>query len=173
MEDASTFHTPHFHLTTADGAQLQCHLHHSAPNAPNYEILWPFFLHATADTVKRTFEATTQYAWSISSGNFMKKTYCSPFPGLNVHQCCEAVATDKVYSDVPAIDDGSMAAQIFVGRQSLVTDVYGVKTDKQFVNTLEDNICCCGARLNDPVYLCLCRLRDISLKMCCRYRRLS
>ena len=144
-EDASTFHTPHFHLTAAGGQQLQCHLHHTAPKAPNYEILRSFFLHATADTVKRTFEATTQYARSISSGNFMKKTYRSPFPGLNVHRRREAVATDTVYSDVPAIDDGSMAAQIFVGRKSLVTDAYGVKTDKQFVNTLEDNICLRGA----------------------------
>ena len=31
-------------------------------------------------------------------------------------------------------------AQIFVGRKSLVTDVYGMKTDKAFVNTLEDVI---------------------------------
>jgi hypothetical protein len=27
-----------------------------------------------------------------------------------------------------------------VGRKSLVADVYGLKTDKEFVNTLEDNI---------------------------------
>ena len=59
---------------------------------------------------------------------------------MNVHQRREAVATDTVYSDVPAIDNGSTAAQIFVGRDTLVTDAYPVKTDKQFVNTLEDNI---------------------------------
>jgi hypothetical protein len=29
---------------------------------------------------------------------------------------------------------------LFVGRESLVADVYGVKTDKAFVDTLEDNI---------------------------------
>ena len=50
------------------------------------------------------------------------------------------MATDTIFSDVPAVDDGSTAAQIFVGRESLVSDVYGVKTDKEFVNTLEDNI---------------------------------
>jgi hypothetical protein len=32
-----------------------------------------------------------------------------------------------------AVDSGVTAAQIFV-------DVYGLKTDKEFVNTLEDNI---------------------------------
>ena len=33
-----------------------------------------------------------------------------------------------------------MAAQIFVGRHSYVTDVYGIKTDAAFAQTLEDNI---------------------------------
>ena len=31
-------------------------------------------------------------------------------------------------------------AQLFVGRDSLVADVYPMKSDKQVVNTLEDNI---------------------------------
>jgi hypothetical protein len=35
---------------------------------------------------------------------------------------------------------GVTAAQIFVGRESLIAVVYGLKTDKEFVNTLEDNI---------------------------------
>jgi len=67
------------------------------------------------------------------------------FPALNVHRCQEPVATDTVYADTPAIDDGSTCAQIFVGRESLVTDVYGMKINKEFLNTLEDNIRCQGA----------------------------
>jgi hypothetical protein len=39
------------------------------------------------------------------------------------------------------------AAVIFVGVNTQVTDVYGIKTDKQFVNTLEDNIIQRGAPL--------------------------
>ena len=31
-------------------------------------------------------------------------------------------------------------AQIFVGKRTLVTHVYPLKSQKQFVNTLEDNI---------------------------------
>jgi hypothetical protein len=50
------------------------------------------------------------------------------------------VATDTIFSDTPAVDSGVKAAQLFIGRLSLVADVYGVKTDKEFVNTLEDNI---------------------------------
>jgi hypothetical protein len=36
---------------------------------------------------------------------------------------------------------------IFVGVNTQVTDVYGITSDKQFVNTLEDNIIQCGAPL--------------------------
>jgi hypothetical protein len=48
-------------------------------------------------------------------------------------------------SDTPSIGCGSKCAQIFVGRESLVCAVYGMKTDKEFVTTLEDNIRQCGA----------------------------
>ena len=70
----------------------------------------------------------------------LKKTYLSHFPDFNVKRRSEPVATDTVHSDAPAVDDGSTCAQIFVGTKTLVIDVYGIKTDKQFVNTLEDNI---------------------------------
>jgi hypothetical protein len=46
---------------------------------------------------------------------------------------------------VSAIDNGSTCVQIFVGRHSLVTDVYGMKSDKEFINSLEDNIRTRGA----------------------------
>ena len=50
------------------------------------------------------------------------------------------MATDTVYADTPAIASGATAAQFFVGTKSLVCDVYPMKTDKQFVNVLLDNI---------------------------------
>ena len=75
----------------------------------------------------------------------LKKTYRSPFPALNVHRRNEAVATDTVFSDTPAVDNESTMAQIYVGRESLVTDVFGIKTEKQFVNTLLDEIQTRGA----------------------------
>ena len=64
---------------------------------------------------------------------------------LNVHRRREPVATDYVYADVPAVDNGSMGAQIFVGTESEVCDVQGLKSPSQFVNSLEDNICKRGA----------------------------
>ena len=58
----------------------------------------------------------------------------------------EDLLTDVVYSNTPAIDDGSTSAAVYSGRISHVMDVYGMKTDKQFVtNTLEDIIRDLGA----------------------------
>jgi len=55
------------------------------------------------------------------------------------------VITDTVYSNTPAIDDGATCAQVFVGRDTLVADIYGMKSDRQFVDMHEDNICKRGA----------------------------
>ena len=38
------------------------------------------------------------------------------------------------------MDSGVKQAQVFVGRDTLVADAYPMKSGKQFVNTLEDNI---------------------------------
>ena len=107
---------------------------------PDFNLLRPFFGWLSTDIIKRTFEKTTQYARIPMGTTLLKKHYKSPNPALNVQRRNESVATDTVYSDTPAVDDGSTVAQIFVGTETLVTDIYGIKTDKQFVNTLEDNI---------------------------------
>ena len=52
----------------------------------------------------------------------------------------EPVATDTLFSDTPAVDSGVQQAQVFVGRDTLVAYAYPMKSGKQFVNTLEDNI---------------------------------
>ena len=59
---------------------------------------------------------------------------------MNIPIRHEPVATDTIFSDTPAVDSGVKQAQVFVGRDSLVADVYPMKSVKQFVNTLEDNI---------------------------------
>ncbi len=124
--------------------QLSAHGHVSQVKEPNYEALRPCIAWAPLDIIKRTFSATTQYARNVYHLPF-RKHFKSRFPALNVHRHQEPVATNTVYADTPAIDDGSTCAQIFVGHESLVTDIYGMKTDKEFVNTLEDNICHHGA----------------------------
>ena len=111
---------------------------------PDYHKLRPFFGWFSPDIIKLTFQHTTQYA-RLPTGTMLKKAFKSPNPALNVYRRSENVACDIVYSDVSAIFDGSTAAVIFVGVTTQVTDVYGIKRDSQFVNTLEDNIIQRGA----------------------------
>jgi len=101
---------------------------------PNYEALRPCFAWVPLDIIKCTFCVTTQYARNANYLPF-RKHFKSRFPAIKVYRCQEPVATDFVYADTPAIDDGSTCAQIFVGNEFLVTDIYGMKTDKEFVNT--------------------------------------
>ena len=108
--------------------------------APDFEKLQPYFGWIPVDVIKKTYEVTTQYARSLHLYQDMRKHFKSRFPSLNVARRNEAVATDTIFSDTAAIDDGSKCAQFFVGRESLVCDIYGMKSEKQFVNTLEDNI---------------------------------
>ena len=44
------------------------------------------------------------------------------------------------FEDSPAVDSVVKQAQVFAGRDTLVADAYPMKSGKQFVNTLEDNI---------------------------------
>ena len=70
----------------------------------------------------------------------MKRHLKSRNPALNVPRRHEAVATDTVYSDTSALDSGVKQTQLFVGKEPLVSDIYPMRSGKQFVNTLEDNI---------------------------------
>jgi hypothetical protein len=103
----------------------------------DYEALRPFFLGAPLETVKRTMDSTTQFRHNALAGPNMYKTFRSPFPAMNVLRRNEAVATDTIHSEVPAIDSGGIIhAQIFIGCESLVIDIYGMKNKNQFVNSL-------------------------------------
>ena len=92
------------------------------------------------DTIKETFKHTTQRGASVTTFP-MKRHLKSRNPALNVPRRNEAVATDTVHSDTPAVDSRVKTAQLFVGKESLVSDIYPMRSGKQFVNTLEDNIC--------------------------------
>ena len=106
----------------------------------DYNKLKEYFLNVPIDVIARTFDATTQYAQSGWITGHIENTYKSPFPALNCRRRNESVATDTVYSDTPAIDNGSTCAQVFVGKQSKFSDVFGMRTDSQFVDTLMDVI---------------------------------
>ena len=80
--------------------------------------------------------------WGVSIPNTfsMKKYLTSRNPALIIPRKHEPVTTDTVFSDTPAVDSSVKQAQVFVGRYALAADAYRMKSGKQFVNTVEDNI---------------------------------
>ena len=70
----------------------------------------------------------------------MKRHLKSRNTALNIPRRHEAVVNDTVVSDTPAVHSGVKQAQLCVGRDTLVADAYPMKSGKQFLNTLEDNI---------------------------------
>ena len=113
--------------------------HNWQPTTIDYNKLKPYFGWVNAETIKNTFENSTQCT-VISTGFPMRDHFKSRFPAFNIPHRNEAVATDTIFSDTPAIDSGVAMAQSFVHKDSLVSDVYPMHSSKQFVNTLEDNI---------------------------------
>jgi hypothetical protein len=57
-------------------------------------------------------------------------TFKSPIPALDHYHYIEAI----LMSDVPDIYDGSIGAVVFVGVNMQVTNFFGIKSDKQFLN---------------------------------------
>jgi hypothetical protein len=78
---------------------------------PDFIQLRPLFGWLSPDLINKTFMHTTQYT-RLLTGTTLKCAFKSPNPAINVTHCNEPVACDIVYANVPAIDDGSIAAVI-------------------------------------------------------------
>ena len=113
--------------------------HSVKPRAIDYQRFQSKFAFLPTDVIKHTFDSTTQFYRSTGK-SIDKKHFKSPFPAANVLRRNEPVASDTVFSDTPAIEYGVTAAQFYVGTKTLVSDVYPLQTEKQFVNTLQENI---------------------------------
>ena len=123
---------------------IQTCKHQIKSETPDFAKYRPYLGWVNVDTIRDTFKHSTQ--WGASIGTFpMKKHLKSRNPALTVPRRHEALATDTVCSDTPTVDSGVKQAQLFVWKESLVSDIYPMRSGKQFVNSLEDNICRCGA----------------------------
>ena len=75
-----------------------------------------YFPSTNIDTLKKTFEATTQYGTRGAVEGFnLRHRIIAPNPVLSIPRRNEPVATDTLYGSVPAVDNGSTAAQFFIG----------------------------------------------------------
>ena len=105
----------------------------------------PYFGWVNVDTLQKTMEQSTQWGVSIPNTFPMKMHLKSMNNALNMLRRPEPVATETVFSDTSAVDSCVKQAQVFLGRNTLVADAYPMKSGKQFVDTLEDNIRMRGA----------------------------
>ena len=124
---------------------LTANLHQSSPQEPDWNALCPFFAWTSPSSIKDTFNVTTKHGTAPHTQDYIKKHFKSRNPVFNIPRRSEAVATDTIFSDTPAVDDGSTMAQFFCGCDILVCKAYGIKSTKQFINTLSDNIIKRGA----------------------------
>lgn len=129
---------PDFTFDSAPYTHIVCNSK-ITPHARDYDAYRSRFGWLTTETIKRTFDKTTQWAQHQYNIPF-RRHYKSRFPAHNVSRRNEPVATDCIFVGVSAIGCGSTMAQIFVGRNTLVTDVYGSKSDGDFSSKLEENI---------------------------------
>ena len=121
-----------------DSSEVQ--VNEQRPSRKQYEKYKDYFLHVPLNVIQKTFDATTQFARSGWITGHIRNTIKAPFPAMNVIRRNESVATDTIFSDTPAVDDGSTCAQIFVGLNTKFCSAIGMKSDSQFVHALQDTI---------------------------------
>ena len=127
-------------LYTDISSVFTANLHQSSPQEPDWNSQHPFLAWASPSSIKDTFNVTTRHGTAPNTQDYIKKHFKSRNPVFSIPRCSEDVATDTIFSDTPAVDDGSTMAQFFCGHNTLVCDAYGIKSTKQFINTLSDNI---------------------------------
>ena len=115
-------------------------LHQGSSQEPDWNALRPFFAWTSPSSIQDTFNVTTRHGTAPHTQDYIKKHFKPRNPVFNIPRRSEAVATDTIFSDTPAVDDGPTMAQFFCGQDTLVCDAYGIKSTKQFINTLSDNI---------------------------------
>ena len=141
VDESGNFKGRVYHTLTHSPAisNIAQHKHAITTQSIDFEKLRPYFGWVNKHTIEKTFHKPTQ--WAVASTRYpMRKHFKSRFPAFNIPRRSEEVASDTIFSDTPAIDSGVTMAQSVVGKRTLVTDVYPLKSQKQFVNTLDDNI---------------------------------
>ena len=115
-------------------------LHQSSPQEPDWNTQRPFLAWTSPSSIKDTFNVTTRHGTAPNTQDYIKKDFKPRNPVFSISRSNEAGATDTIFSDTPAVDDGSTMAQFFCGHDTLVCDAYGIKSTKLFINTLSDKI---------------------------------
>ena len=113
------------------------------PSKIDFERYRKNFCGAPVKVIEETFKNTTQLGRiGAVKGLKLWKRHKAPNPALNVPRRNEPVATDTIYGPgCPAVDNGSTAAQFFVGRKSGFCACEGLgSSDKRYPQALLNHI---------------------------------
>ena len=106
--------------------------------------LRPYFGWVNEHTIEKTFHKTTQ--WTVASTTYpMRKHFETRFPAFNSPRQSEEVPLIPSSVTHLLLTQVSPWPRSFVGKRTLVTDIYPLKSQKQFLNTLKDSISFTGA----------------------------
>mgnify|MGYP003449427917 FL=1 len=115
------------------------------PKIVDFELLRPYFGWVPATRVKQTIENTTQF-YKAEGRIPMRRHTKARFPGANVPHMPETVASDTLFSDTPALDDGVTGhggctmIQIFHGCESGLTEGIPMEKKSEFPKAFADFI---------------------------------
>ena len=105
LDDSSSTLTPCPTLMTYQHV-FRTYQHDVSHETHDYEKFRPYFGWVNVDTVQKTMEQSTKWGVSLPNTFPMKKHLKSRNPALYIPRRHEAVATDTVLSDTPAVDSG-------------------------------------------------------------------
>ena len=119
---------------------FHAYFHESNPAEQDWKSVRPYFGWQSEQVIQNTYKVTSKetsrFGGTVPQHDYLKKHLKSRNPVFNIHRRTEPEATDTAFSDTPAIHDGSTMTQFFVVKDTLVCDPYGIKSQKQFINTL-------------------------------------
>ena len=99
---------------TAICSAFTANLYQSSSQEPDWNAIRPFFAWTSPSSIKDTFNDTTRPGTAPHTQDYIKKLFKSRNPVFNIPRRSEAVATDTIFSDTPAVDDGSTMAQLIL-----------------------------------------------------------
>ena len=95
---------------------LHTYLHESNNAEPDWKSLRPYFGWQSEKVIQNTYKVTSSFGGTIPHHGYLKKHFKSRNPVFNIPRRNESVATDTIFSDTPAINDGSTMAQFLLAR---------------------------------------------------------
>ena len=114
-------------------------LHQSSPQEPDWNSQRPFLAWTSTSSIKDTFNVTTRHETAPNTQDYIKHHFKPRNPVFSIPRCSEDVGTDTIFSETPAVDDGSTMTKFFYGHDTFTCGTYGIKSTKQFINTLSAN----------------------------------